>query len=614
MSARVVRIGGLILAGIALWLAGWRAAQALEPQSEPMQAAWARDPQWQRLLHVREGRSEVLDAEFYLAPSGREDPEAELQATLQALSAPWVAGQADAHPRCRFPARYHWLASRMDLPGYQPRDPRCQRFEAWAQLDHLRSISLLEVSGYFGNPASSFGHALLRLDSDAPASVAGLLDTSINFGAMVPPDEWALVYVWKGLTGGYQSGFSDRLFHSHDQTYARNEFRDLWQFELDLNSDQRRLVVEHLWEVVGRKFTYYFLSKNCAWRIGELIELALQRQILPSSPQPWFPPIELFFAMQQQPGLVRNVRSMPSAERVLNHQLTQVRPGQVASLRQAMNAGATSPAPLRDLDAFSLEALLAYWDYRLTAVWPEVPPDLRQARDQALRRRMSLPAGGEALSPVPDRMSPAALNPPALIGLGWARAQGSDSDRMQIRLSPYFQDFLGFHGLERSELVLLDTRVEIDRNGVVDQGRIDLVRVRKLNDGSLMWPGLWHPAWQLRVGVERNQTTTRAQVEGGLGSAWGLTSGLSVWAMADVRAWQHPQRVRLEPEIGVLGVSASWKALAQIRADHDVAGARASPKVDLGVAYAMASGVEGRLGAERDVSGLRWRVALHRMY
>jgi len=611
-------VGRLMWRLVGLWLVLCGIAWAQE-------GAWvvealARDPQWLRLLHAREGRGEILDTGFYLSPQGRDNPGAELQATLQALSAPWVDGQADQHPRCRFPARYHWLAGRMDLPGYRPRDPRCARFEAWARLDHLRSISLLEVSGYFGNPASSFGHALLRLDSDAPDSVAGLLDTSVNFGALVPPDEWALVYVWKGLTGGYQAGFSDRLFHSHDQTYARNEFRDLWQFELDLGGDQRRLVVEHLWEVIGRKFTYYFLSENCAWRIGELVELALARPVLPASPQPWFPPIELFFALQRQPGLVRNVRAMPSAERTLHHQLGQVLSDRRPMLRQAMQ-NPTANTSLRGLDSVELDALLAYWDYRLTAIWPEVPADLRQARDAALRRRMVLPVGSAVQHSVSPPTSPAAGNPPALFGMSWGRGADPASGRMRLRLSPYFQDFLGFHGLDSSELILLDTRIEADSQGRAGLGGLDLVRVRKLNSTSRDWPGLWHPTWHVRLGSAEREIGTafwteglRAEGAGGAGSAWDWAPGVTAWAMVGLRAWQHPGAVRVEPELGVLAARASWKVVGQIRADHDLQGRWVRPRADFGVSHALHPGQEVRLEVESTVGGTRGALGLHGLY
>ena len=63
---------------------------------------------WQVLLHYRpkgEGRESVIDdPRFFLAPTGKTDPGAELAATIRGIFAPAESG--DEHPRCRFPARY----------------------------------------------------------------------------------------------------------------------------------------------------------------------------------------------------------------------------------------------------------------------------------------------------------------------------------------------------------------------------------------------------------------------------------------------------------------------------------------------------------------------------
>src|ERR1700730_4876560 len=62
----------------------------------------ARSLEWQRLVHYRPDRwgnpvSEVDGQEFFLAPTGRRDPEAELEATLNAFLAPVGSDQEDAH-------------------------------------------------------------------------------------------------------------------------------------------------------------------------------------------------------------------------------------------------------------------------------------------------------------------------------------------------------------------------------------------------------------------------------------------------------------------------------------------------------------------------------------
>ncbi len=130
---------------------------AAAPSDETL-SALARHPQWLRLLHVGQGRrSEIHSPEFFLSPDGATDPQAELRATLQALLSP-ASGDADSQARCRFPARALWLAQQRILPAGPLPHAACPRLAAWARIERLRSVSLLLVSGYFGNPASSFGH------------------------------------------------------------------------------------------------------------------------------------------------------------------------------------------------------------------------------------------------------------------------------------------------------------------------------------------------------------------------------------------------------------------------------------------------------------------------
>jgi hypothetical protein len=114
--------GALILS----FLAG-TAAAAKSPEE------LARDPQWLRLLHVgKDGRhSEIHSPDFFLAPDGPGNPQAELTATLQALQAPALGSDADAHARCRFPARALWLQRHGALPGSIPPHAACPRLAAW---------------------------------------------------------------------------------------------------------------------------------------------------------------------------------------------------------------------------------------------------------------------------------------------------------------------------------------------------------------------------------------------------------------------------------------------------------------------------------------------------
>jgi len=92
----------------------------------------AHDPFWISLGHYEAAklggwRSYVSDKKYFLAPDGAHHPDAELQATLDALYAP--ASLGNQHPQCVYPARTRWLKAQLqltDLPA-----PDCAEFKQW---------------------------------------------------------------------------------------------------------------------------------------------------------------------------------------------------------------------------------------------------------------------------------------------------------------------------------------------------------------------------------------------------------------------------------------------------------------------------------------------------
>lgn len=128
-------------------------------------ATLAASSYWIALGHYETGklggwRSYVDDADFFIAAQGDSDPQAELQATLQALYAP--VEQGDQHPQCRYPARTRWLREQLalnDLPT-----PACSEFNAWFADIKPHSTVLVFPAAYLNSPSSMFGHTLLRID------------------------------------------------------------------------------------------------------------------------------------------------------------------------------------------------------------------------------------------------------------------------------------------------------------------------------------------------------------------------------------------------------------------------------------------------------------------
>ena len=577
----------------ALWLFAATTAWAVPRPADAVLQRLAADPTWRGLLHMgAPGQpSEVLSTDFFLSPAGSADPEAELAATLDAYDAPWDEPQ-DAHPRCRFPARYLWLSWQGLLPGHDARDLRCGRLARWAKLDRLVSVSLLEVSGYFGNPASSFGHTLLRLNTSDGGEAAGLLDTSLNFGALVPENEIIPVYIFKGLSGGYEAGFSDKFFFAHDRVYSRTEFRDIWDHELALDERQRDLLVLHLWEIIGRKFRYYFLTENCAWRIAEVLELVTGAKSLRARGAVWYAPAELFHRLQEasrETGAprVRAVRFLPSAERTLRARLGRLDAAErdrfdqtVARPRPDVPAAVSTLEPARRADV--LEALLAYYQFKL-AGQPEDRQDADDvaAKNATLRARLALPAAARQERREPDRPSPSLGMAPMLTSIGASHSRSGS--RAHWRWVAYANELPGLHGLDNGELVVLDTRISVGREQRARFDGLDVIRVRKFNTPGVRLPGesLW--SWQTQMGWRRPVASGRDGVAGlrayaafGLGQAVTLGDGIVAYAMVDgVVQSGRVRPLRLEPNAGLVLSSGDTKAWFYVLpASFDDAGAR----------------------------------------
>ena len=183
-------------------------------------------PYWLKLLHFYSFgesvgqwsfKSDVVNDGFFLSPDGKTDPSAELKATLKAVLSP-LSKDPNQHARCKFIARFKWLRSSLDFPEL----PKlaCPLFERWSNLEDATGISIIFVSAYLKNPASTFGHLLLKFNSRNRHFGHSLLRPTLNYGAMINPDDNPFVYAVRGLFGGYEGSFTDERFYNFNHIYG----------------------------------------------------------------------------------------------------------------------------------------------------------------------------------------------------------------------------------------------------------------------------------------------------------------------------------------------------------------------------------------------------------
>ena len=198
----------------------------------------ARSRGWQSLLHYRPKilggvASEVDGREFFLSPTGRTDPQAELEATLRAFFLPFHENEADGHALCRFPARRRWLDERLHFAGTL-HAPTCPALDRYLGALEPEAIAVVYSAPYLGNAVSAFGHTFLRIRKARPAGATEpgvALDYGVDFIA-IPDTKNPFLYVYRGIAGVFPGVVRFHSYAYKAREYGVDEGRDLWEYDL----------------------------------------------------------------------------------------------------------------------------------------------------------------------------------------------------------------------------------------------------------------------------------------------------------------------------------------------------------------------------------------------
>ena len=291
----------------------------------------AQRTEWLNLLHFkpyvyRPGwRSLADDPDFFNAPNGKHDAQAELDATLASFFSDVQETDKVQNPQCRFIARYHWLKGELHFdPARLPEQP-CKRFYQWrASLDPY-AITLVFPAAYLNNPASMYGHTLLRIDGKDQDEQTRLLAYTISYAAGTN-DTNGLVFAVKGLFGGYPGVFSIMPYYIKVRQYSDIENRDIWEYSLTLTPEEIDLLLMHTWELGPTRFNYYFFDENCAYYLLSLLDVARPGLNLTDQFRWWAIPSDTVRAVAETPGLVKQVIYRPATATVIHQRLRYLDP------------------------------------------------------------------------------------------------------------------------------------------------------------------------------------------------------------------------------------------------------------------------------------------------
>ena len=501
----------------------------------------AKHSQWQHLLFYKNGKAEVISPDFYLTnPKPRSkrnfDPYAELIATIEQMNNEGVV--------CKYPARYLWLNHH--LPELNVDLKNCSKLP-----DANQEISLILVSSYLKNPASSFGHVLVKTNTSIDninntnsdvreLSSEDLLNNSYNFGARIPENENGAMYALKGLFGFYDAGFSETEFFKQDAVYSKNEQRDMWEYVLNLDTFETQLLNYHLYEAKSARFDYYFIKQNCGYRSGEILELISDIKTT-ERVGPWYAPDYVFDQLLEHDNgadsLVSSVRYLPSEQTQLREKFVQLSKPIQAIINSVIRTESTAPLATLNADdrAVALDFLILHRTYKITQ---DNTLKQRAFKSELLSQRFALPASnGLAQLTVPNKPSPALSNKTTQTTVVLS------DERAEVGLSLFVKDPLNAHtDIDKHfEAVKVSLGYNFDEYQwtLTDFVFLDMQQIEDLRQPLSGEPKL---SWQLKTGARTDMFTGNRHspyAQAGVGA--GAKFGKHILGYGMVNATVHDQ-------------------------------------------------------------------------
>lgn len=346
-------------------------AGKVQQQDDSQQFAMlAQEEQWKKILLYAPTwmfgeKSLVDDPGFFMAEDGKSNPESELKATLKAFEEGSSAERQEM--LCRFPARRAWLEKKLGRAFADPQKENasevCRRLANFRKTVDANRVSLIFSSFYPGNPASLFGHTLLKL-AKVQSSVESrneLLDFGLNHAAH-PTTFNPMLYAPMGLAGAFPGYISLLPYYVKVQEYNNAESRDLWEYELSLEPHEIQMLLLSVFELSSYRIDYFYFDDNCSLMMLALLDVARPSLQLVKKFNAWVIPGDTIRVVHNQKGLVSKVNFRASNVRRFLTLETRLSAEERVLFNSLVEGKRSNRFSLSALDGFSPEKKMSIVD------------------------------------------------------------------------------------------------------------------------------------------------------------------------------------------------------------------------------------------------------------
>jgi hypothetical protein len=544
-------------------------------------AKLASEREWHLLLHYRKNllgghTSEQDDPGYFMSPDGKTDPQAELDATLKQFFSGDLVGRSKQPAQCAFIARYEWLKQRLAFDETRLPPMACERFDRWYADFEAQSITLIFPSAFLNNPASMFGHTLLRVDQKGQTEQTRILAYTINYAADVPPDA-GMAYPIRGIFGGYRGYFSTIPYYLKVQEYRDIENRDIWEYRLNFSEDQVRRFLMHAWELGNASFDYFFFKENCSYHLLALLDYADPTLHLTDEFLFWTVPADTVRLIASKPGLVSSIayrpsrsnvirrkrESLPSEEGEIAHRLTE-------DVGELKSSALSRLEPMRQI--FVLDLASDYLRYRIDTT-DEPPPELKERNLAILaaRSEIRLPSEEFLVEPFAKQPELGHNTSRVSVGAGWRNNSAFEEQTIRAGYHDLLDPEIGYTPNAQIEIASVTMRT-YNRDNQTRLERATLANVVSLSPIDSVFHA---PSWKINAGMNTIRFgsckhCSNGVLNGGIGAAveshWLKREVIFAFAEAEAnysRAYDEDHRVGGGGTLGLLAdLTDRWKLMA----------------------------------------------------
>lgn len=449
--------------------------------AQPVRAGFETSPEWLAVVHYRSkysGYESTIDSEpFFLSRVGKNDPKAELLATIELFE-----NSDDVEKKCLFPARYKLLKKSGLVNKNYPKCPELEKF-----YDDLRpaGVTLLFTDAYMNNPSSLFGHTLLRIDTARKGTQ--LLAHGANYGAFTEGQENSVLFAIWGLTGGYYGGFTVKPYYDVINTYNNIENRDIWEFNLNFTPQELDYFVAHLWEVGHSQTRYYFFTQNCSYMLMETLDAVRPSLKLADDFSLQTIPLDTIKSISKRSGLVKSVNYRPSRQAKIRYRYNIMNEKQKEAYLQAIKNEDYTFTGLDDGEkADVFETAYQYVQYQYVAKKLELT-DYRRQSFKLLTERNKI-NGKSYLPELKDGRSPLKTSESmrATLGSGFRNGEAFQEISYRPAYHSLTDDNYGF--LRGAEINFLNTTLRhYDNQNKTVLQKFDLVGIKSISPIDAMF-------------------------------------------------------------------------------------------------------------------------------